>query len=149
MFAYFSRSSSGQDAAPENRSFTCGLNAAYIFLNKSGHHTAYAELLREFGNQSPPDSLLAIKYVLEEHGCATVGIKADADFFLKNKGPAIVYLQLSGFGPRSENHFSYLVGADRENGAELLDPIFNVKAASFIAWNSFSKSYQGIALILK
>ena len=139
----------GQDVPAEGPTFTCGLNAAYILLNKTGHHASYANLLRDFKNQNPPDSLLAIKNVLEEHGCATVGIKADADFFLNNKGPAIVYLQLSGFAPTNENHFSYLVSANRQTGAELLDPIFDVKEASFLTWDTFSRSYQGMALILK
>jgi ABC-type bacteriocin/lantibiotic exporter with double-glycine peptidase domain len=139
----------GQDIPKEEGVFTCGLNAAYLFLNKTGHHAAYASLLEDFKKQNPPDSLLAIKNVLEKHGCATMGIKTDADYFLDNKGPAIVYLQLSGFGPRSENHFSLLVDANRQDGAKLLDPIFNVNSASFITWGTFSKSYQGMALILK
>jgi hypothetical protein len=52
--------------------FVCGLNAAYIFLNRAGRHVDYAELEREFQEQHPPDSLLAIKSVLALHGCRTV-----------------------------------------------------------------------------
>lgn len=103
----------------------------------------------DFAAQNPPDSILAIKNVLNEHGCATVGVKTNVDFFLDNKGPAIVYLQLSGFGPVSENHFSFLVGASPQTGAEFLDPIFDVQKPSFISWGTFSRAYQGTALILK
>lgn len=46
-------------------SFTCGLNAAYIYLNRTGHHVAYSELEMEFSRQNPPDSLLAIKNILQ------------------------------------------------------------------------------------
>jgi ABC-type bacteriocin/lantibiotic exporter with double-glycine peptidase domain len=127
--------------------FACGLNAAYIFLNRTGHHVAYDQLVREFSEQKAPDSLLAIKAVLARHGCATVGIKADAGYFLDNPGPAIVYLELSGYTRRSENHFAYLVGASRQGGAELLDPIFDLNEASYLTWDSFSRSYQGYALI--
>ncbi len=95
------------EAPPEQRGgFACGLNAAYIFLNRAGHHVAYDELVREFLEQQAPDSLLAIKTVLARHGCTTVGIQADAAYFLDNHGPAIVYLQLSGYTRRSENHFA-------------------------------------------
>jgi len=136
------------EAPPEQRGgFACGLNAAYIFLNRAGHHVAYEELVREFLEQQAPDSLLAIKTVLARHGCGTVGIKVDVGYFLDNPGPAIVYLQLSGYTRRSENHFAYLVGASRQGGAELLDPIFDLKAASYLTWDSFARSYQGYALI--
>jgi ABC-type bacteriocin/lantibiotic exporter with double-glycine peptidase domain len=130
-------------------SFTCGLNAAYMLLNKTGHHAAYAELLRDFEKQNPPDTLLAIKQVLENHGCATVGIKTNADYFLNAKGPAIVYLQLLGLSTVPENHFSFLIGASRQTGVELLDPIFNVNSASYLTWDTFCRSFQGKALILK
>ena len=130
-------------------SFSCGLNAAYIFLNKTGHHVPYDELARDFKKQNPPDSLLAIKNVLEEHGCATVGVKTGADYFLNNKGPAIIHLQLVGYSARPENHFTYLVGATQQTGVEVLDPVFNVKASSHISWMTFAQSYQGAALILK
>ncbi len=90
------------DVAPEQKGgFACGLSAAYIFLNRAGHHVEYDELVREFMEQQTPDSLLAIKTVLAKHGCPTVGIKADAGYFLDNPGPAIVYLQLSGYTRRS------------------------------------------------
>lgn len=136
------------DVAPEQKGgFACGLSATYIFLNRAGHHVAYDDLVREFLEQKTPDSLLAIKAVLARHGCATVGIKADAGYFLDNPGPAIVYLQLSGYTRRSENHFAYLVGASRQGGAELLDPIFDLNEASYLTWDSFSRSYQGYALI--
>jgi ABC-type bacteriocin/lantibiotic exporter with double-glycine peptidase domain len=133
--------------APSTAGFSCGLNAAYIFLNRAGHHANYDELVSDFAAQPSPDSLLAIKNVLEKHGCKTIGIKTDADFFLANKGPAIVFLQLYGYSSKSENHFSYLVGASRQEGAEFLDPIFQLRAASFISWDAFSRAYQGIALI--
>ena len=136
------------DGAPEQSGgFACGLNATYIFLNRAGHHVEYNDLVREFLEQKTPDSLLAIKAVLARHGCATVGIKADAGYFLGKPGPAIVYLQLSGYTRRSENHFAYLVGASRQGGAELLDPIFDLNAASYLTWDSFTRSYQGYALI--
>jgi ABC-type bacteriocin/lantibiotic exporter with double-glycine peptidase domain len=138
-----------EDYPQEGPSFTCGINAAYLFLEKAGHHTAYDELLRDFENQNPPDSLLAIKKVLEDHGCATLGIKTDADYFLDGKKPAIVYLQLSGIGVVAENHFSFLVGANRQRGVELLDPIFNVDAPSRLTWDTFCRSFQGMALVLK
>ena len=136
------------EAPPEQKGgFACGLNAAYIFLNRAGHHVAYEELVREFLEQQAPDSLLAIKAVLARHGCMTVGVQADAAYFLDNHGPAIVYLQLSGYTRRSANHFAYLVGASRQGGAELLDPIFDLNEASFLTWDSFTRSYQGYALI--
>jgi ABC-type bacteriocin/lantibiotic exporter with double-glycine peptidase domain len=139
----------GQTVPDEGPAFSCGLNAAYIFLNKTGHHAPYAELLREFGEQDAPDSLLAIKNVLGMHGCDTVGVKADADFFLANKGPAIVHLQLSGYSRQPENHFSFLVAANKQTGAEFLDPVFSAQAPSFVTWVNFQQSYQGSALILK
>jgi ABC-type bacteriocin/lantibiotic exporter with double-glycine peptidase domain len=136
------------DGAPEQTGgFACGLSATYIFLNRAGHHVEYDELVREFLEQKTPDSLLAIKAVLARHGCATVGIKADAGYFLDQRGPAIVYLQLSGYTRRSENHFAYLVGASRQSGVELLDPIFDLNEASYLTWDSFTRSYQGYALI--
>ncbi len=140
---------SAQEMPGYGPSFTCGLTAAYVFLNKAGHHVPYGELMRQFQDQAAPDSLLAIKNVLAEHGCATIGVKTDADFFLSNKGPAIVHLQLSGYSPRPENHFTYLVGASRQTGAEVLDPVFNVRAAAYISWGTFSQSFQGSALVLK
>jgi ABC-type bacteriocin/lantibiotic exporter with double-glycine peptidase domain len=139
----------GLDAPTNAPGYSCGLNASYIFLNRTGHHADYEELAREFAGQPQPDSMLTIKKVLEAHGCATEGVKTDADFFLQNKGPAIVHLQLSGYSYRPENHFSCLVGASRQTGAEVLDPVFNVKAAAHISWLTFSQSYQGAALILK
>jgi ABC-type bacteriocin/lantibiotic exporter with double-glycine peptidase domain len=140
---------SGQEPSPQNNSFTCGLNAAYLMLNKTGHHVPYADLERDFEKQNPPDSLLAIKNVLEKHGCSTLGIRTDADYFVENKGLAVVYLQLSGFGPQSENHFSVLVELNRNSGAELLDPIFDVTHPTFLSWGTFSKAFQGFALVLK
>lgn len=139
----------GQEAPPSAPGYSCGLNASYIFLNRTGHHVPYEELARELGSQSQPDSMLAIKKVLDLHGCATMGVKTDADFFLQNKGPAIVHLQLSGYSFHPENHFTCLVGASRQTGAEVLDPVFNVKAAAHLTWLTFSQSYQGAALILK
>ncbi len=139
----------GQEPRADAPGYSCGLNASYIFLNQTGHHADYEELAREFAGQSQPDSMLAIKNVLEAHGCSTEGVKTDADFFLRNKGPAIVHLQLSGYSFHPENHFSCLVGASRQTGAEMLDPVFNVKAAAHISWLTFSQSYQGAALILK
>jgi ABC-type bacteriocin/lantibiotic exporter with double-glycine peptidase domain len=141
--------SRAQEAADDPPSFTCGLNAAYIFLNKTGHHVPYDELTQDFKKQNPPDSLLAIKNVLGEHDCATVGVKTDADYFLNNRGPAIIHLQLVGYSARPENHFTYLVGATRQTGVEVLDPVFNVKTSSHISWMTFAQSYQGAALILK
>jgi ABC-type bacteriocin/lantibiotic exporter with double-glycine peptidase domain len=91
--------SRGQETHPNEVTFSCGLNATYILLNRTGHHASYAGLMQEFKKQNPPDSLLAIRNVLKNHGCDTVGIKADPQFFLDNKGPAIVHLQLSGFAP--------------------------------------------------
>jgi ABC-type bacteriocin/lantibiotic exporter with double-glycine peptidase domain len=125
------------------------LNASYIFLNRTGHHEPYEQLAREFASQPVPDSMLAIRNVLEQNGCATIGVKADPDFFLDNKGPAIVHLQLSGYSLHPEDHFSFLVGASRQTGVEVLDPVFNVKAAAYITWLTFAQSYQGAALILK
>jgi len=139
----------GQDATAAAPGYSCGLNASYIFLNRTGHHVPYEKLAREMGSQSQPDSMLAIKKVLAEHGCETVGVKTNADFFLQNKGPAIVHLQLSGYSFHPEDHFTYLVGASRQTGAEVLDPVFNVKTAAYISWLTFSQSYQGAALILK
>ncbi len=133
--------------APGAAGFTCGLNAAYIFLNRAGHHVAYEELVRDFAAQETPDSLLTVKRVLEKHGCRTLGIKTGADYFLDNPGPAIVYLQLSGFSRRNENHFSYLVSASRQNGVKLLDPIFALDTGSFITWDAFARIYQGVALV--
>ena len=138
-----------QEAIDSAPGYTCGLNAAYIFLNKTGHHVPYDDLARELKIQSQPDSMLAIKNVLQAHGCATIGVKTDPDFFLDNKGPAIVHLQLSGYSLHPEDHFSCLISASRQTGAEVLDPIFNVKQAAYITWLTFSQSYQGAALILK
>jgi ABC-type bacteriocin/lantibiotic exporter with double-glycine peptidase domain len=136
------------EVPPEQKGgFACGLSAAYIFLNRAGHHVEYSELVREFMEQKTPDSLLAIKTVLARHGCPTVGIKADAGYFLDNPGPAIVYLQLSGYTRRNENHFAYLMYASRQDGAKLLDPIFDLNDASYLTWDSFLRSYQGFALI--
>jgi ABC-type bacteriocin/lantibiotic exporter with double-glycine peptidase domain len=138
-----------QPVPAEEPAFSCGLNAAYLFLNKTGHHAPYAELLREFSAQVAPDSLLAIRNVLQLHGCETVGVKAGADFFLANKGLAIVHLQLTGYTAHPEEHFSLLVGADKQTGAEFLDPIFSAQSASVVTWVNFQQSYQGSALILK
>jgi ABC-type bacteriocin/lantibiotic exporter with double-glycine peptidase domain len=135
------------EEAPKSAGFSCGLNAAYIFLNRAGHHVGYDELVTEFETQSFPDSLLAIKNILGKHGCKVVGVKADASFFLGKNEPAIVYLQLSGFSTKNENHFSYMVGASRQEGVELLDPVFVLRGASYITWDSFVRAYQGIALI--
>ncbi len=136
-----------QDAPERKGGFTCGLSATYIFLNRAGHHVDYDVLVREFLKQQTPDSLLAIKSVLEMHGCRTAGIKVNADYFLGNPGPAIVYLQLSGYCRESENHFAYLVSANRQTGAKLLDPVFDLQEACYLTWDSFSRSYQGVALI--
>lgn len=136
------------EAPPEQKGgFTCGLNAAYIFLNRAGHHADYQELVREFQAQKPPDSMLAIRNVLRKHGCPTVGIKAGADYFLGNPGPAIVYLQISGYSRQCDNHFAYLVGASRPGGAKLLDPVFNIDGAAWLTWDVFARSYQGFALV--
>ena len=140
---------SGETATGDGCPFTCGLNATYILLNKTGHHTAYSDLMSDFEKQNPPDSLLAIRNVLEKHGCLTEGVKTDAGYFLSGKGPAIVLLQLTTASAINENHFSYLVQASRQNGVELLDPIFNIRTPSMISWDSFSRCYQGMALILK
>ena len=126
-----------QSVPNEGPAFSCGLNAAYIFLNKTGHHTPYAQLQREFSEQETPDSLLAIKNVLQMHGCETVGVKTDADFLLANKGPAIVHLQLSGYSRQPENHFSYLVAVNKQTGAEFLDPVFCARTPSFVTWVNF------------
>jgi ABC-type bacteriocin/lantibiotic exporter with double-glycine peptidase domain len=139
----------GQAGPGNGCSFTCGLNAAYIFLNKTGHHAPYADVMHDFQEQNPPDSLLAIKTVLRRHGCMTEGVKTDAGYFLTNKGPAIVFMQLTGTGINKENHFSLLVEASRQNGVELIDPVFDIRTPSIITWDSFSRSYQGTALILK
>ena len=133
--------------APATAGFSCGLNAAYIFLNRAGHHVGYDELVTEFTAQKPPDSLLAIKQVLEKHGCKTIGIKTGPEYFLDNKGPAIVFLQLTGYSVLNEKHFSYLVNASRQDGVKLLDPIFDLTSASFISWDAFTRTYQGMALI--
>lgn len=136
------------DEPPEQKGgFTCGLSAAYIFLNRTGHHVEYSELVREFLTQSPPDSLLAIRNVLGLHGCRTVGIKTDAEYFLHKRGPAIVCLQLSGFSRQAESHFSYLVGASRPGGAKLLDPVFAIDEPCYMTWDVFTHTYQGVALI--
>jgi ABC-type bacteriocin/lantibiotic exporter with double-glycine peptidase domain len=147
FLAAFSARVFGQENQPVETGFSCGLNATYIFLKKAGQHPVYDELVREFTQQTPPDSMLAIKNILGRHGCATVGIKTRADYFLENSGPAIVYLQLSGFGPSSESHFAYLVGATRQTGVELLDPAFDTRGASYMTWDSFVRAYQGVALI--
>jgi ABC-type bacteriocin/lantibiotic exporter with double-glycine peptidase domain len=141
--------SRGQFVPNEGPVYSCGLNAAYIFLNKAGHHAPYDELMHDFGEQPVPDSLLAIKSVLQKHGCETLGVKADADFFLTNKKPAIVHLQLSGYSLKPESHFSYLVGVDKQIGAELLDPVFSLQAPSIVSWVTFVQSYDGSALIPK
>ena len=90
--------------------YSCGLNASEYFSQPDGGITCPTRnLARELGSQSEPDSMLAIKKVLEAHGCPTVGVKTDADFFLENKGPAIIHLQLSGYSLHPENHFTFLV----------------------------------------
>jgi ABC-type bacteriocin/lantibiotic exporter with double-glycine peptidase domain len=127
--------------------FACGLSAAYIFLNRAGHHADYGQLEREFQAQHPPDSLLAIRNILGMHGCRTSGIKVDADYFLENHGPAIVLLQLGGYGRQSENHFSYLSGASRPGGAVLLDPVFDFNQPCGLTWDHFSRIFQGVALV--
>jgi ABC-type bacteriocin/lantibiotic exporter with double-glycine peptidase domain len=137
----------GQEMPVEEAQFTCGLNAAYLYLNRAGHHVAYDELVREFHEQTPPDSLLAIKNVLAKHGCPTVGIKADADYFLGKEGAAIVYLQLDGYSLHGERHFSFMVRASRENGVEFLDPIFLANKASLMTWDTFTRIYKGVALV--
>jgi len=137
----------GQDAPVKEAQFTCGLNAAYIYLNRAGHHVAYDELVKEFQSQTPPDSLLAIRNVLEKHGCRAVGIRTDPDYFLNENGPAIVYLQLDGYSLYGERHFSYMVKASRQNGVEFLDPIFEAGKASLMTWDTFTRLYKGIALV--
>jgi ABC-type bacteriocin/lantibiotic exporter with double-glycine peptidase domain len=137
----------GQTAAPKEGGFTCGLNAAYIFLNRSGRHVAYDELIREFQAQSPPDSLLAIKDVLAKHGCRTMGIKADANYFLGTNAPAIVYLHLDGTSLNGELHFSYLVQASKAGGVEFLDPVLGVDKATTVTWDTFTRVYKGMALV--
>ena len=139
----------GDEGSDEGPGYACGLNAAYIFLNRTGHHVPYAELAHEFEIQNPPDSMLAIKHVLEKHGCVTVGVKTDADFFLDSNRPAIVHLQLTGYSRRPEDHFTCVVGASRQMGVEVLDPVFNVRTAAYITWLTFTQSYQGTALVLK
>jgi ABC-type bacteriocin/lantibiotic exporter with double-glycine peptidase domain len=135
------------EPSEQKGNFTCGLSAAYIFLNRSGHHVEYQELVREFMEQKPPDSLLAIKNVVAKHGFRLVGIKAGADYFLDHPGPAIVYLQLTGSGQVAEDHFSYLVGATRQGGAEFLDPVFDLNGECDMTWDNFARSYQGFALV--
>jgi ABC-type bacteriocin/lantibiotic exporter with double-glycine peptidase domain len=147
LAAALSAPAPGQENRPVETGFSCGLNATYIFLKKSGQHPVYDELVREFTRQTPPDSMLAIKNILRQHGCAIVGVRTGADYFLENGGPAIVYLQLSGFGPSSESHFSYLVGATRQMGVELLDPAFDTRGVSYMTWDSFVRAYQGVALV--
>lgn len=139
----------GETVTNDEPAFSCGLNAAYIFLNKTGHHAPYGEVLRDFSEEPAPDSLLAIKDVLRKHGCETVGVRTDADFFLAKKGPAIVYLHLTGYSAQPESHFSCLVAVDKHIGAEFLDPVFTVQGPAFLTWINFEQSYQGSALILK
>lgn len=140
----------GQTVGPiaKEAGFSCGLNAAYIFLNRAGHHVAYEQLVGEFRKEQPPDSLLAIKNVLALHGCPTVGIKAGAEYLLGIEEPAIVYLQLNGYSLNGETHFSYMVHASKKNGVELLDPIFEVNSPSFMTWDTFTRIYKGTALIV-
>jgi ABC-type bacteriocin/lantibiotic exporter with double-glycine peptidase domain len=149
LFLLAQMRSHGQEISAKDSSFTCGLNATYIFLNKTQHHATYTSLLHDFENQHPSDSLLAIHNVLEKHGCETIGIKTDADYFLNKSGPAIVYLQLTGYAPQAENHFSFFVKGSRQIGAELLDPVFDAQTPSIMTWDTFSRIYQGVALILK
>jgi ABC-type bacteriocin/lantibiotic exporter with double-glycine peptidase domain len=137
----------GQNTAGTEAQFSCGLNAAYIFLNRAGHHAAYAELVREFEDQGTPDSLLAIRNVLAKHGCLMVGIKADPEYFLDNAKPAIVYLELDGYSYGGECHFSYLVKASRSNGVEFIDPVFDARKAVVMTWDSFMRIYKGFALV--
>ncbi len=134
--------------APVEAPFNCGLDAAYLLLNRTGHHAAYDVLIHDFLMERPPDSLLAIRNVLKKHGCAVVGVHADAAFFLTHEGPAIVYFQLSGYSPKNENHFSYLVKASRDR-VELLDPLFSLNGRSALSWDAFNRVYQNMALILK
>lgn len=135
-----------QERPPES-GFSCGLNAAYIYLNRAGHHVPYEDLRRDFSAEASPNSFLAIKKVLQAHGCYTKALRTDANYFLLNSGPAIVFLQLSGYSPQNENHFSYLASADRRTGVRLLDPTFTLYAASFISWDGFVRIYQGVALL--
>ena len=127
--------------------FDCGLNAAYIYLNRSGHHVAYAELVREFLGETPSDSLLAIRDVLARHGCRTVAVRSDPEAFLEQSGPAIVYLELDGYSPNGERHFSYLVRASKHEGVEFLDPVFEINHPSFMTWDTFTRIFKGVALI--
>lgn len=132
---------------PAAKGFSCGLNAAYIFLNRAGHHASYEALVGDFLGQTSPDTLLAIKTVLKIHGCETVGLQTAPEYFLTSKNPAIVFLQLTGHGPKRENHFAYMVSANRQSGVVFLDPIFNMSSASIISWDSFTRLYQGEALV--
>jgi ABC-type bacteriocin/lantibiotic exporter with double-glycine peptidase domain len=133
--------------APAKSGFSCGLNAAYIFLKRTGHHPDYLELEEEFARQTPSNSMLAIRNVLRNHGCATVGVKAGADYFLQKGGPAIVLLQFSGFGPSVENHFCYLLNVTRQEGASFLDPFFDTRQPACMTWDTFVRLYQGVALV--
>ncbi len=103
--------------------------------------------MEEFRGEQPPDSLLAVKDVLAKHGCATTGIKAGPEFFVGSDQPAIVYLQLDGYSLKGEAHFAYMVHASRKNGVEFLDPVFEVKAPSFMTWDNFARIYKGTALV--
>jgi ABC-type bacteriocin/lantibiotic exporter with double-glycine peptidase domain len=136
-----------QIAPPGELPFTCGLDAAYIFLNRAGHHAPYEEVVADFQAQAAPDSLLAIKNVLQSRGCRTLGVKATPDYFLSHGGPAIIFVQLTGYSPRKENHFSYAVAFSRQEGVELLDPAFDLTTPCRISWDSFVRIYQGTALI--
>ena len=137
----------GQDTPVKEAPFTCGLTAAYIYLNRAGHHVAYDELVRDFEGQRPSDSLLAIRNVLALHGCRTVAIKTDPDYFLDENGSAIVYLEFDGYSLNGERHFSYMVRASRANGVEFLDPIFNFGKSSRMTWDTFTRLFKGIALV--
>ena len=137
----------GQEVPTKEAQFTCGLNATYIFLYRAGHHVDYDQLVREFCAQTPPDSLLAIRNVLAKHGCPTWGIQADADYFLDNRGPAIVFLKLDGYSLYGEPHFSYMVKASRANGVEFRDPIFQADKGCIVTWDTFTRLYKGMALV--
>jgi ABC-type bacteriocin/lantibiotic exporter with double-glycine peptidase domain len=118
-------------------------------LDKTGRHTSYEELKKDFERQRPPDSLLAIREVLKEHGCTTKGVRTSAEFFLNNGGPSIVYLKLKTGYALNEGHFALLVNAGRQTGVKLLDPVFETNGGSLISWDSFSRIYQGSALVLE
>jgi len=135
------------EAAVKEASFDCGLNAAYIYLNRAGHHVAYDELVRDFLGQTPPDSLLAIRNVLAMHGCRTVAVQSDPAFLLEQSGPAIVYLELDGYSLNGERHFSYMVRASKRDGVAFLDPLFEVNRASVMTWDTFTRIFKGIALV--